>query len=83
MDDIAQHAALSQSWYVPVSLVDAAALSDEDRRNVILRATAVGNGLPPQSVISPATRRAASWCSKPSAPISAARSLAPYAAVAT
>jgi hypothetical protein len=59
-DDIAERAAaaLSRSWRAPVSLLDVTPLSDEKRRNVILRATATGVGRPPRSVIVKAQRAA-------------------------
>jgi hypothetical protein len=51
-------AALSRSWQASVLLADVTALSDENRRNIILRATALRDGAPPRSVIVKATRAA-------------------------
>ena len=51
-------AALSRSWQTSVFLADVTALSDENRRNLILRATALRDGTPPRSVIIKATRAA-------------------------
>jgi hypothetical protein len=51
-------AALSRSWQASVLLADVTALSDENRRNLILRATALRDGTPPRSVIIKATRAA-------------------------
>jgi Phosphotransferase enzyme family len=49
-------AALSRLWPVSVFLTDVTALSDENRRNLILRATVSRVGTPPRSVIIKATR---------------------------
>ena len=49
-------AALSRAWDAAVSLTDITALSDDKRRNLILRASAVRDGMPPRSVILKATR---------------------------
>ena len=49
-------AALSRSWQASVLLADVTALSNEKRRNLILRATALRDGTPPRSVIIKATR---------------------------
>ncbi len=51
-------AALSRAWQASVSLVDVTALSNEKRRNLILRATALRDGAPPRSIIVKATRAA-------------------------
>jgi hypothetical protein len=51
-------AALSRSWQASVLLADVTALSDENRRNLILRATALRDGTLPRSVIIKATRAA-------------------------
>ena len=49
-------AALAHAWGTAVSLSDVTALSDDKRRNLILRASAVRDGMPPRSVILKATR---------------------------
>ena len=49
-------AALSRAWGKQVLIDNVSALSDDERRNLILRATAHGDGAPPRSVIVKATR---------------------------
>src|SRR5262245_32694412 len=51
-------AALSRWWRTPVILTDVAAISDGDRRNIILRATASCAAMPSRSVIIKAQRTA-------------------------
>lgn len=67
--DIAERAAaaLSLSWRAPVSLTDVTPLSNEKRRNVILRATTVGEGVSLRSVIIKVQRAADFDASTPNA----------------
>jgi len=48
--------ALTRRTEAAISLIDVVALSDDQRRNLILRATALSNDAPPRSVIIKATR---------------------------